>query len=90
MNKDFDLIVKLYKGEIQDLNLHSAYREEINLLENLLEDEYAKGYEKGGYDNASKIICELRNLKNVGCLRMTLDGLAYEYGVENGTKQRRT
>lgn len=90
MNKDFDLIVKLYKGEIQDLNLHSAYREEINALENMLDNEHEKGYNKGLTDCASRIIKELRNLHSVGCLRMTLDGLAYEYGVENGTKQRRT
>lgn len=56
MNKDFDLIVKLYKGEIQDLNLHSAYRVEINTLENMLEDEYNKGVNKGTNDLRNKTI----------------------------------
>lgn len=82
MNKDFDLIVKLCKGEIINLNLHSMYREEINALENMLDNEHEKWYNKGLTDCASRIIKELRNVHSIGCLRMTLDGLAVEFGVE--------
>lgn len=82
MNKKFDLIVKLCKGEVKDLGLHSAYRQEINTLENMLDDEHEKGYNKGLNDCASRIIKELRSLQSIGCLRMTLDGLAAEFGVK--------
>lgn len=82
MNKEFDLIVKLCKGEIQDLNLHSVYRKELNTLEDMLDNEHEKGYNQGLTDCASRIIKELRSLQSVGRLHMTLDGLAAEFGVE--------
>lgn len=81
MNKDFDLIVKLYKGEIQDLNLYSAYRVDINTLENMLEDEYNKGVNKGLADCESKISNNLRNKT----IQMILQGLE-SYG-NNGVNQ---